>query len=60
MEDTNFDTCKHRSEHKIVYSQSPCCGDVYDEGFTCYRLNIKGLTPDICQYCEYYEQKEEN
>lgn len=55
-----FDTCKHRSKEKIVYQASPCCGTVYRDGYTCFKLNIEGLTSDICKYCEHYESDEKN
>jgi hypothetical protein len=53
-----FETCKNRSVDKVVYESSPCCGTVFRDGYTCYRLNIQGLTQDICKYCEFYEQRE--
>ena len=59
MED-KFDTCKHRSEDKVVYEKSPCCGKVYRDGYTCYELNIENVTSDICKYCEFYEQRQES
>lgn len=59
-DDLKFDTCKNRSQDIIHYEKSPCCGQVYREGYSCYRLNIEGLTADICRYCEHYEQRAEN
>lgn len=57
--ENKFETCKNRSKESVVYESSPCCGSTVREGYSCYRLNIEGLTPDICKYCEHYEERKE-
>ena len=52
-----FDTCRYRSAEAIQFGSLSCCGKMPDIGFLCYERNIEGLTPVVCERCDFYEKR---
>ena len=50
-----FDTCRFRSDTEIVFGELGCCGSVPAQGWVCIERSIEGLTPVVCESCEFYE-----
>lgn len=57
-----FDSCVHRSdEPEISAIISRCCSskDVVTKSWTCWALSIDNVTPEICEKCVHYREKQE-
>jgi hypothetical protein len=55
-----FDNCKHRSEEiKTTIIRRCACqgGDYEDSGHECSARKIFKITPDVCEYCYMFENK---
>lgn len=54
-----FENCKHKSEKEETVTVHRCScqgGDYTDSGYKCLKRNIFKIEPNICQYCDIFEQ----
>jgi len=52
-----FDTCRFRSAEEIQFGELSCCGSQAARGHICYERNIEGLTPTVCEKCDFYQSR---
>lgn len=54
-----FDTCVHRSDEPEVSIITKCCSqkDIVTKSYTCWALSIENVTPQICENCLHYRNK---
>lgn len=57
MEQDRFDSCRYRSDTEIEFGLAGCCGSKPATGYVCFERDISGLTPKVCENCEFYEQR---
>lgn len=57
VDTTKFDTCRFRSDTEIEFGELGCCGRAPLKGFTCLERLIEGLTPVVCERCEFYQSR---
>lgn len=57
-----FNSCTYKSAEKHISIETWCCGSKETSGYLCSEphLLIDNVTPEICEQCTYYVEKEKD
>lgn len=55
--ESKFDNCRFRSDSEIEFGEISCCGAKIASGYVCLERGIEGLSPQVCEQCEFYQPR---